>query len=73
MWFKSYEHFHKLITTGRTDAQLSVVHQKGCYACQWLSNVDMHTYANFDQNIPRGERVMSILTGGRADRRTHTE
>ena len=27
-----------------------------------LGNVDMHTYATFDQNIPCGSRVMSILT-----------
>ena len=36
--------------------------KKVCYACQWLDNVDMHTYANFDQNIPCGSRVMSIFT-----------
>ena len=22
---------------------------KGCYTCQWLDSVDMHTYAKFDQ------------------------
>ena len=25
--------------------------KKGCLACQWLGNVDMHMYAKFDQNI----------------------
>ena len=24
------------------DAQQTLVHQKGCYTCQWLDNVDMH-------------------------------
>ena len=43
-------------------SQQSVVHQKGCYACQWLDNVDMHRYAKFDQNIACGPRVMSIFT-----------
>ena len=33
MRFKSYEHFHLLTTTGRTDARQSLVHQKkACYA-----------------------------------------
>ena len=31
------------------DAQQTLVHQKGCYTCQWLDNVDMHLYAKFDQ------------------------
>ena len=31
-------------------------------------NVDMHTYAKFDQNIPCGSRVLSIF----ANRLTHT-
>ena len=35
---------------------------EGCYARQWLDNVDMHLYANFDQNIPCGSRVMIIFT-----------
>ena len=35
--------FHEMATTGWTDAQ-----QKGCYACQWLDNVDMHMHAKFD-------------------------
>ena len=33
-------------------------------ACQWLGNVDMHLYANCDQNIPCGSRVMNIFTNG---------
>ena len=28
VWFKGYEHFHKLTTTSPTDAQQSIVHQK---------------------------------------------
>ena len=48
MWFKSYEHFHLLTTTGRTDARQSLVLQKRLFR-QWLDNVDMHTYAKFDQ------------------------
>ena len=24
------------------DAQQTLVHQKGCYTCQWLDNVDKH-------------------------------
>ena len=35
---------------------------ESCYACQWLDNVDMHTYAEFDQNILCGSSVMSIFT-----------
>ena len=31
-------------------------------ACQWLDNVDMLTYATFDQNITCGSRVMGIFT-----------
>ena len=23
--------------------------EQGCYACQWLDNVDIYTYAKFDQ------------------------
>ena len=43
--------------------------------CQWVyDNVDMHTYAKFDQNKPCGSRVVSILltanerTDGQTDR-----
>ena len=46
------------------------LHKKGCYICQLLDNVDMHMYAKFDQNIPCGSRVTSILTitaNGRTD------
>ena len=81
MWFKSYEHFHQLTTTGSTHVYLSLVHQKGCYACQWLDIVNMHRYAKFEQNMQCGSNVMSIsLTGnGQIDgltdihtaRRTH--
>ena len=28
--------------------------KKGCYACQWLDNVEMHKYAQYDQNKPCG-------------------
>ena len=35
---------------------------EGYYACQWLDNVDMHTYAELDQNILCGSSVMSIFT-----------
>ena len=41
--------FYKLTTTVRSDAQQSRVYQKNYYACQWLDNVDMHTYAEFDK------------------------
>ena len=62
MWFKSYEHFHLLPTDGN-DAQQSLIYiKKGGFACQWLENVDMHMYANFDQNIPCGSRVINIFT-----------
>ena len=40
----------------------------GCYASQWLENVDIQTYAKFDQNIPCGSRVISIFM---TDRQTH--
>ena len=56
--------------TGWTDAQQSLVHQKDCYACQWLDNADMHTYAQFDQNILCGLRVMNSFTNGLTDRQT---
>ena len=38
---------------------------------QWLENVDMHVYAKFDQNIPRGFRVISFSLSNkkRTDRR----
>ena len=49
----------------------AMAHQIGSYACQWLDNVDMHTYAKFDQNIPYGSSVMSIFTYfKRTDERT---
>ena len=41
--------------------------KKGGFACQWLDNVDMHTYAIFVQNIC-DSRVMKILLA--ANRRT---
>ena len=51
--------------------------KKDCYVCQWLDNVDMHTGAKFDYNIPSGSRVMNIFTifflitgNGWIDRRT---
>ena len=56
--FKSYEHVHKLATTGWTDAKI----KKGGFACHWLGNVGMHMNAKCDQNIPSGSRVMSIFT-----------
>ena len=36
--------------------------KRGCYACQWLDNVEMHVHAKFDPNIPRGSRVMNTFT-----------
>ena len=36
--------------------------KKGCNACQWLDNVDMHTYAQMDQNKLCGSRVMKNFT-----------
>ena len=62
MWFKRYEHFHKLTTTGRTDAQQTLVHQKSGFAYQWLGIGDMHMYPKCDQNTPCGSRVMSLYT-----------
>ena len=63
MWFKSYEPFHLLTTIGRTNAQQKLrPSKKGCYACQLLDGVDMHTNAKFDQTILRGSRVMRTLT-----------
>ena len=51
-------------TTGPTDAQQNLVNPKRLFyfACQWLDNVDMHMYANFDPNISCGSRVMSFFT-----------
>ena len=40
-WFKSYEHFHLLITNCQTYAQRTLARHKGCKACQWPDNVDM--------------------------------
>ena len=34
--------------------------KRNCYACQCLDNVDMYTYAKFDQTIPSVYKVMSI-------------
>ena len=57
---KSFEHFHLMVTDGRTHIVIKVhtkgscnysnasFIKKGCYACQWLDNVDMHTFAKFD-------------------------
>ena len=44
------------------DAQQTLVHQKGCYICQWLDNVDMHLYAKIDQNISCVSSVMSLYS-----------
>ena len=33
--------------------------KQNCYACQCLDNVDMYTYAEFDQFIPSGHKVRS--------------
>ena len=55
--FKSYEHFDLLTTYGWNDAQKTLDHQKMCYTCQWLDNVDMHLYAKLDQYITCGSRV----------------
>ena len=52
-----------------TDAQQSLIHQKGCYACQSVDNVDMYRYAKFYQNIPLGSRdkAFSLTVDGRTD------
>ena len=50
-----------IFTNCRTDAQQSLVLQKGCYACQSLVNVGMHEYAKCDQNITCGSRNTSIF------------
>ena len=44
--------------TRLTDAQQNLV-KRNCYACQCLDNVDMYTYAKFDQTIPSGYKVRS--------------
>ena len=36
--------------------------KRGCYACQWLENADMHKFAKFDHNISCGSSYMSIFT-----------
>ena len=36
--------------------------QKGYYACQRLGNVDMHTFAKFDQIYYVVQKGMSIFT-----------
>ena len=36
--------------------------KKSCNACQLFDKVDLHTYAQFDQNLPCGSIVMSIFT-----------
>ena len=56
MWFMNYKQFH-LLLEDRTDAQQTLLHQKGCFTCQWLGNVDMYKYAKFDINTPCGPRV----------------
>ena len=50
-----------MLTDG-TDAQQTLVHQKGSFAWQWLGNANMHMYAKFKQNIPYGSRVMNVFT-----------
>ena len=57
-WFKSYKDFH-LLFMERTDAQQTLLHQKGCFACQWSGNVDMHINKI---NTPSGPRVKNIFT-----------
>ena len=34
---------------------------KDGYACQWLGNVDIRMYAQFDQYVPYGLRIMDIF------------
>ena len=46
----------------KNDAKQTLIHPNDTYTCQLLDNVDMHLYAAFDQNIPRGSRVLSICT-----------
>ena len=50
-----------LTTISGTNALKNLALTKGCYACQWLDNVDMHMYAKFDQNILCGWRVIPIV------------
>ena len=57
--FKSYEHFHLKTLTGQNDAGQSLITIVGH---QWLDNVKIYKYANFDPKIPCGSRVMSIFT-----------
>ena len=44
-----------------TDAQQNLVHQKGCYTCQTLHNVEMYKYAKCYQISPCGSRVISVF------------
>ena len=46
MWFKGYEHFKRSANPRPS--------KKAFYTCQWLGNIDMHSYVKFDQNIPCG-------------------
>ena len=40
-----------MTSAGQTDVNLSKASyvKKGCYACQWLANVDKHTYEKNDK------------------------
>ena len=49
--------------------QQNPVHKIGFYACQWLGNGDLHTYAKVEQNIPCGSRVI-LLKDGRTESHT---
>ena len=50
MVFKIYDHLHKRITAVRNDAHRSLVHNKRLLRMSVVRNVDIHTYAKFDEN-----------------------
>ena len=47
--------------------------KKDCSACQGIDSVDMHKYAKFDQNIPCGSRVLSILLTANGGTDSHSD
>ena len=51
-----------MTTSGQTDIQQSLIHQKRILRMPVGSNVDMHEHAKFDQNKPSGLRIMNIFT-----------
>ena len=49
MWFKSYKHFYYWPWPVGLMLRKAASFKKGCYVCQWLEYVDMHTYAKLVQ------------------------